>query len=313
MRILGYGKKIPEKVVTNFDLEQQIDTSDEWIVQRTGIKQRYISDVETSELAYECALDALNNAKINKDEIDLIVVATITADYITPSVACLVQEKLGISKPIMAFDINAACSGFVYALHIAESLLHSQYKKALVIGVETMSRIIDFKDRNTCILFGDGAGAVIIEKSDTMNLYSCKSVGNKDYLYAKSFGLNNELKQRSLNAEFLKMDGKEVFKFACNAMEESINEILALNGLTIDEIDLIIPHQANKRIIDYVGKKIKVSADKLFVNVEKYGNTSAASIAIALCEAIQQFPKNSKVLLVGFGAGLTYASTIITI
>lgn len=313
MKILGYGKALPQKIVKNSDLEKIINTSDEWIVQRTGIKQRYISEVEASELAYQCAKNALDDANISKDEIDLIVVATITADYITPSVACLVQEKLGIKKPIMAFDINAACSGFVYALNIAESLLQNQFNKTLVIGVEVMSRIIDFKDRNTCILFGDGAGAVVIEKSQKMNHYSCKSIGNKDYLYAKSFELNSNLDQENLKASFLKMNGKEVFKFACSAMEESILEILNLNNVTLDEIALVIPHQANKRIIDYVGKKLKLRENQLFVNVEKYGNTSAASIAIALCEARKQLPKNSKVILVGFGAGLTYASTIITI
>lgn len=313
MKILGYGKALGDQIVTNDALSQIVDTSDEWIVQRTGIKQRHISSVETSELAYQSAIEALKNANLNSNQIDLIVVATITPDYITPSVANLLQNKLNISKPIMAFDINAACSGFIYALQVAESLLQNQFSKALVVGCEVMSKIIDFSDRNTCILFGDGAGAVVIEKSDKMNAYYTKSKGDIEALSAKAMPLNNHLNNKLLTAGFLQMNGREVFKFACNAIEESIHAILEMNQLTQDDIALIIPHQANQRIIDFVAKKMNIEPTKMFTNLHLYGNTSAASVAIALAEAKQSLPLNSKVILVGFGAGLTWGSTIITI
>lgn len=315
MKILGFGKAVPKKVVTNDDLSKFVETSDEWIFQRTGIRERRISDENTSELAYRSAVDAIKNSNIDKNEIDLIVCATMTADNYTPSVACMVQEKLGLGENVTAFDVNAACTGFVFALKIVASMLNTYHKKALVIGCETLSRIINFEDRNTCVLFGDGAGAIVVEKDEkNEEFYTC-SLGNDEVLLAENVEMNFEMKNKVLKSGFLKMDGKEVFKFAINAVEKSINNILDMTNLTLEDIKLIIPHQANQRIINNVAKKLNVSNDKFFVNLEKYGNTSAASIPMAFCEAFElnEIAKGDKVILVGFGGGLTWGSTIIEI
>lgn len=314
IKILGYGKYLPKKILRNEDFERFLDTSDEWITQRTGIKERRISDENTSELAYKASLKAIENAKIDKSEIDLIICATMTADYVTPSLACQIQKKLGLKEEVMAFDVNAACSGFIYALSIANSLLKT-HKKALVIGSEVMSKIVDFSDRNTCVLFGDGAGCVVLENNDfEHHFYTCSS-GNEEVLVAKNFKLNSNLDNRDISGGFLNMDGKEVFKFAINVMETSINRILENSNKSIEEIDCIIPHQANQRIISNVSKKFKVGLEKFFTNLQYYGNTSAASVAIALVEAFEEkrIKKNDNVILVGFGAGLTWASCLIEV
>lgn len=315
MKILGFGKAVPRKIVTNDDLSKFVETSDEWIFQRTGIRERRISDENTSELAYRSAVDAIKNSNIDKNEIDLIVCATMTPDNFTPSVACMVQEKLGLGDNVTAFDVNAACTGFVYALKIVASMLNTYHKKALIIGCETLSKIINFEDRNTCVLFGDGAGAIVVEKDEkNEEFYTC-SFGNDKDLIAENVGMNFEMKNKVLKSGFLKMDGKEVFKFAINVVEKSINKILDMNNLRIEDINLIIPHQANQRIINNVAKKFNISNDKFFVNLEKYGNTSAASIPMALCEVFEskKITKGDKVILVGFGGGLTWGSTIIEI
>ena len=315
MKILGFGKAVPRKIVTNDDLSKFVETSDEWIFQRTGIRERRISDENTSELAYRSAVDAIKNSNIDKNEIDLIVCATMTPDNFTPSVACMVQEKLGLGDNVTAFDVNAACTGFVYALKIVASMLNTYHKKALIIGCETLSKIINFEDRNTCVLFGDGAGAIVVEKDEkNEEFYTC-SLGNDKDLIAENVEMNFEMKNKVLKSGFLKMDGKEVFKFAINVVEKSINKILDMNNLKIEDINLIIPHQANQRIINNVAKKFNISNDKFFVNLEKYGNTSAASIPMALCEAFEsnKITKGDKVILVGFGGGLTWGSTIIEI
>ena len=313
MKILGFGKALPNKVVTNDDLSKIVDTNDEWIVQRTGIKQRRISDLNTSELAYKAAELAIYNSNIDKSEIDLLICATMTADNFTPSVACMVQKKLGLSNNVTAFDINAACTGFIYALKVASSMLQTYHKKALVIGCEVMSKIIDFEDRNTCVLFGDGAGAVVVKSSNQLNSFYTRSDGDTEVLVAESLKCNFDLSNKFPSANFLKMNGKEVFKFAISVIEESITEILTQCNLTLDDIKLIIPHQANQRIISNVARKLKVSDDKFFTNLYKYGNTSAASVAIALCEAFEdkKISAGDKVLLVGFGGGLTWGATII--
>ena len=315
MKILGFGKAVPRKIVTNDDLSKFVETSDKWIFQRTGIRERRISDENTSELAYRSAVDAIKNSNIDKNEIDLIVCATMTPDNFTPSVACMVQEKLGLGDNVTAFDVNAACTGFVYALKIVASMLNTYHKKALIIGCETLSKIINFEDRNTCVLFGDGAGAIVVEKDEkNEEFYTC-SLGNDKDLIAENVEMNFEMKNKVLKSGFLKMDGKEVFKFAINVVEKSINKILDMNNLKIEDINLIIPHQANQRIINNVAKKFNISNDKFFVNLEKYGNTSAASIPMALCEAFEskKITKGDKVILVGFGGGLTWGSTIIEI
>lgn len=315
MKILGFGKAIPQKIVTNDDLSKFVETSDEWIFQRTGIRERRISNENTSELAYRSAIEAIKNSNIDKNEIDLIVCATMTPDNFTPSVACMVQEKLELGNDVTSFDINTACTGFIYALKIVASMLNTYHKKALIIGCETLSKIVDFEDRNTCVLFGDGAGAVIVEKDEkNEEFYTCSS-GNERDLIAENVGINFDMKNKNLRSNFLKMNGKEIFKFAINVVEQSVNNILDITKLKIEDIKLIIPHQANQRIISNVEKKLKVSDDKFFVNLEKYGNTGAASIPIALCEAIEskKITKGDKVILVGFGGGLTWGATIIEI
>lgn len=315
MKILGYGKAVPRKIVTNDDLSKFVETSDEWIFQRTGIRERRISDENTSELAYRSAFEAIKNSNIDKNEIDLIVCATMTPDNFTPSVACMVQEKLGLGDNVTAFDVNAACTGFVFALKIVASMLNTYHKKALVIGCETLSKIIDFEDRNTCVLFGDGAGAIVVEKDGkSEEFYTC-SFGNDKDLVAENVEMNFEMKNKVLKSGFLKMNGKEIFKFAINVIEKSIDNILDRTNLKLEDIKLIIPHQANQRIISNVAKKLNVDNDKFFVNLEKYGNTSAASVPMALCEAFEsnKITKGDKVILVGFGGGLTWGSTIIEI
>ncbi|WP_462361145.1 beta-ketoacyl-ACP synthase III [Parvimonas micra] len=315
MKILGFGKAVPRKIVTNDDLSKFVETSDEWIFQRTGIRERRISDENTSELAYRSAVDAIKNSNIDKNEIDLIVCATMTPDNFTPSVACMVQEKLGLGDNVTAFDVNAACTGFVYALKIVASMLNTYHKKALIIGCETLSKIINFEDRNTCVLFGDGAGAIVVEKDEkNEEFYTC-SLGNDKDLVAENVEMNFEMKNKVLKSGFLKMNGKEIFKFAINVIEKSIDNILDRTNLKLEDIKLIIPHQANQRIISNVAKKFNISNDKFFVNLEKYGNTSAASIPMALCEAFEtkKITKGDKVILVGFGGGLTWGSTIIEI
>ena len=315
MKILGFGKAVPRKIVTNDDLSKFVETSDEWIFQRTGIRERRISDENTSELAYRSAVDAIKSSNIDKNEIDLIVCATMTPDNFTPSVACMVQEKLGLGDNVTAFDVNAACTGFVYALKIVASMLNTYHKKALIIGCETLSKIINFEDRNTCVLFGDGAGAIVVEKDEkNEEFYTC-SLGNDKDLIAENVEMNFEMKNKVLKSGFLKMDGKEVFKFAIDVIEKSIDNILDRTNLKLEDIKLIIPHQANQRIISNVSKKLNVDNDKFFVNLEKYGNTSAASVPMALCEAFEskKITKGDKVILVGFGGGLTWGSTIIEI
>lgn len=315
MKILGYGKAVPRKIVTNDDLSKFAETSDEWIFQRTGIRERRISDENTSELAYRSAFEAIKNSNIDKNEIDLIVCATMTPDNFTPSVACMVQEKLGLGDNVTAFDVNAACTGFVFALKIVASMLNTYHKKALVIGCETLSKIIDFEDRNTCVLFGDGAGAIVVEKDEKNEKFYTCSLGNDKDLIAENVEINFEMKNKVLKSGFLKMNGKEIFKFAINVIEKSIDNILDRTNLKLEDIKLIIPHQANQRIISNVAKKLNVDNDKFFVNLEKYGNTSAASVPMALCEAFEskKITKGDKVILVGFGGGLTWGSTIIEI
>lgn len=315
MKILGYGKAVPRKIVTNDELSKFVETSDEWIFQRTGIRERRISDENTSELAYRSAFEAIKNSNIDKNEIDLIVCATMTPDNFTPSVACMVQEKLGLGDNVTAFDVNAACTGFVFALKIVASMLNTYHKRALVIGCETLSKIINFEDRNTCVLFGDGAGAIVVEKDEkNEEFYTC-SFGNDKDLVAENVEMNFEMKNKVLKSGFLKMNGKEIFKFAINVIEKSIDNILDRTNLKLEDIKLIIPHQANQRIISNVAKKLNVDNNKFFVNLEKYGNTSAASVPMALCEAFEskKITKGDKVILVGFGGGLTWGSTIIEI
>lgn len=306
IKVVTTGKYIPQNKVSNHDFEKMIDTNDEWITTRTGIKNRHFAaeNENVVDLAYHAAVDAIQKSNYDINKIDLIVVATITNQVRTPSVANLVQAKLGLNhKQVMTFDINAACSGFVYGLEIVSSLLQSgNFKSALLIGSEHMSSIIDFTDRTTCILFGDGSGSMIIEKSDNA----------KDEVYFYNASKGDDEGVLWINP-LVKMDGKEVYKFATDIMPKAINEVLTRAKLTIDEIDYIIPHQANLRIIQSVSKTMNVPMEKFLVNIESYGNTSSASIPILIDEFKEKEVNTKKVLLVGFGGGFTWGSAIINL
>lgn len=309
IKIISTGHFAPKKVMTNEDLTHIVETSNEWIKSRTGIESRHISvDQNTSELAYLAAKKAIERGNIDTSKICYIIVATFTPDHYTPSTACLVQTKLGLNdQPIMAFDINAACSGFVYALTIIKGLL-KQGEYGLVIGSEVISKIIDWTDRNTCVLFGDGAGAVIVEKDPDRLFYSYNaSSGNETALYCKGRNFANT------KEGYLQMDGKEVFKFAVEAIKQSIHELLSQSQLTLDDIDYVVCHQANYRIISHVYKKLKADPNKFYMNLDRYGNTSAASIPLALAEMNEKglLKENQKIICVGFGSGLTWGATLI--
>ena len=314
----GVGNYIPSKTVTNNQLSKFIDTNDEWIFSRTGIKSRYISTGEdTSYMAAKASNKAIKNAGLSPLDIDLIVLATCTPDMFTPSTACIVQNLIG-AKNAVAFDISAACSGFIYGLDVAKSLMIcNDYKNALVIGSENLSKSVDWEDRSTCVLFGDGAGAVILSKSEEKGIVSsfCKSEGDKwQCITIEGNDVDSPfVENKTVRHSKLKMNGNEVFKFATSTIVNSINKILDDNNLSLEDIDYIIPHQANIRIIDYAAKKLKVSLDKFYINIEEYGNTSAASIPLALCEMEEKklLKKGQKIIFVGFGAGLTYGATLI--
>jgi 3-oxoacyl-[acyl-carrier-protein] synthase-3 len=299
-KIIGVGHYVPKLIVTNDDLSKIVDTNDEWIYSRTGIKERRkVEHESTHEMAYLAALEAVKDANIDVSDIDLIVVATVTEHQKTPACANYVQGLLGIQKEIMSFDLNAACTGFNYALEIASSLLHSQpsFKHALVIGAETLSKVLDYTDRSTCILFGDGAGAVVLSK-ETQNQSYFYNVTRPDMEHI--LDING----------LIKMDGRKVFLFAVEVVQKAIEHMLKVSGYSIDEIDHIIPHQANIRIIQAVAKGMSLPIEKFEVNIERYGNTSAASIPITLSEYKKKHTTSKRVLMVGFGGGFTYGASI---
>ncbi len=302
LKILSYGISKAEKVFTNFDFEKIMDTSDEWITTRTGIKERrFAGEKETNvSLATQSAKQAIKNANINIEDVKIVIVATFTPDRETPSVACDVAKEIGIKEDAICFDLNAACSGFVYSCSVVNGLLE-QYKGkyALVIGSEIISRKMDITDRSTAILFGDGAGAVILKKEENL-IFGATSGFVPD---------DEDVLSMSTSNNKLQMNGQAVFRFATDKMTRAINTILEENNLTLDDIDIIIPHQANKRIIDLAVKKLNCNYSKFFLNLDKYGNTSAASIPMALYEA--KIGENKKVLCVGFGAGLSYGAVLL--
>ena len=325
VRITGTGSALPEKILTNAELETLIDTTDEWITTRTGIKERRIAaDGEyTSTFAAEAARRALAMAGVEPEEIDLIILGTVTPDFPFPSTACIVQDLIGATNAT-AFDLSAACSGFIFGLSIAEKYIRSgAAKKILVIGSEILSRIVDWQDRNTCVLFGDGAGAVVLEASEgdhsDHSLLSTHTFSNGTYwnlLYQPGSGSRNPATDsRTIDERriYLTMEGNDVFKHAVRAMEEAAIKALDANGLTTSDISLLIPHQANQRIIDATAKRLGLDSGRLFTNLHRYGNTSSASIPIALDEAHRQgvLKPDSKLMLVAFGGGFTYGSALI--
>jgi 3-oxoacyl-[acyl-carrier-protein] synthase-3 len=319
--ITGTGLSVPSRILTNAELEKMVDTSDEWITARTGIKQRYIAaeNEYTSKFATHAAEKALEMAGVAPDELDLLLVATVTPDFPFPSTACIVQNNLKAMKAT-AFDIAAACSGFLYALSIVEKyIITGSAKKALIIGAEVLSKVVDWTDRNTCCLFGDGAGAVVVEAgSDERGILSTHihSDGRHwELLYQPGVGNRNPASRKTLDEKhaFINMQGNEVFKLAVRAMEEAALEALAANNLSTSDIDLFIPHQANRRIIDAIGKRLGINGEQLFINLERYGNTSSASIPIALDEAHRsgRIKEGNIVLLDAFGSGLTWGASLI--
>lgn len=308
----------PEKIVTNDDLSKIVDTSDEWIYSRTGIKQRHLSTGEdTSQLCIEVAKRLLEKSGVSPEEIDLIIVATISPDYATPSTACLVQGAIGAVNAF-AFDISAACSGFVYALSIADKFIKSgRCNKAVVLGAETLSKIVDWKDRSTCVLFGDGAGGVIAEAVEKGGILA-EDMHSKGEDGLKMTG--NERKPENMlyhpeneNNPYLVMDGRAIFNFATKSVPNSVKEIINKSGISMDDVKYIVPHQANSRIIDIVARKLNVPIDKFYLNIDEYANTSAASIPIALGEMAKKglLEKGDKIIVTGFGAGLTWGSMLI--
>src|SRR5271154_6062139 len=319
--ITGVGSYVPEKILTNAELEKMVETSDEWITTRTGIKARRIAaaDEFTSDLATKAAERAMKMAGVTADQLDLIIVAPITPDMPFPNTACLVQRKLG-AKRAAAFDVEAACSGFIYALEIGQQFIMSRtYETVLVIGAEKLSAITDWTDRNTCVLFGDGAGAAVLQnRPDSHGLLTAVmgADGDKaDLLFMPGGGSRCPATKESVDARlhYLRMEGKETFKNAVQAMQSAATEVLRRCEIDISEIKCIIPHQANRRIIDVVGERLGAKPEQLFINLDKYGNTSAASVAIALDEAVNsgRISRGDLILLVVFGAGLTWGAAVI--
>lgn len=308
IRIVSTGKALPKRIVSNDDLKEIIDTSDEWITTRTGIKtRRYCKEETNTSLAIEAATKAIEKGNIDMNQIGAILVATTTADLAFPTTACRVQKALGMDEEVMSFDLNAGCTGFLLGLNVARGLLQTQRKKyVLLIGSEQLSRIVNFEDRGTCILFGDGAGAAILEASDGAYFQRSWTRGNEDVLSCP--GIGNGINK-------LQMKGSEVFKFAVTVLEQSLRTVMEDAGVTIDDVDYVLCHQANARIIGHVQKKFKGHEDKFMMNIQKYGNTSAASIPILMDEMRDEgkLQPGSKVLLAGFGAGLSWSSAYIEI
>jgi 3-oxoacyl-[acyl-carrier-protein] synthase III len=320
-RIIGTGSYLPEKVLTNFDLEKFLDTNDEWIVSRTGIRERRVAAEGefTSDLAVKAARQALQMAKTTAEEIDLIVVGTITGDFPWPATACLVQHQLGAINA-SAYDLSAACSGFVYALDsAANAIAAGRAKKALVIGAEILTRVVDWQDRNSCVLFGDGAGAVVLEAQDcefgilSTHLHSDGSYW--ELLYQPGFGSRHPASANGMQdrLSFLRMQGNEVFKVAVRSLSEVALEALHANGLQAGDLDLFIPHQANRRILEAAAKRIGLTDEQVFINVDRYGNTSGASIPIALDEANRagRIKEGDYVMFDAFGGGFTWGAVLL--
>ncbi len=319
--IVSTGRAVPEKILTNHDFEKMVDTTDEWIIERTGMKTRHIAEegVVTSDLGAAACRRALEKANVLPEAVNVIIIATITPDMPFPSTACFIQDKIG-AKNAAAFDISAACSGFIFGLIIADSLIRTGlYKNILVVGAETLSRMTDYSDRNTCVLFGDGAGAVLLQPSDgkrgLMSVHWQCDGSLSNLLYTPGGGSKHPATHQTVDEKlhFIRMAGREVFKSAVKAMSSAANQALEKAGISSDEIDLLIPHQANNRIIQATAQMAKIPTEKVYTNIENYGNTSAASIPIALDEAIEigRLQAGQRCLMVAFGGGFTWGSTVV--
>ncbi|MBL7134028.1 MAG: ketoacyl-ACP synthase III [Phycisphaerae bacterium] len=320
--IAGFGIGIPPRVLTNADFEKMVDTTDEWITRRTGIKERRVVDdgQATLYLALQAAKEALADAGIEPKQLDLIICATITPELMFPSSACLLQKELGATE-VPAFDISAACSGFVYGLAIGDQFIKTgTYKRILVIGVDTLSRFTDYTDRASCILFGDGAGAVVIEATDDENkgvIYSVMHAdGNGwDYIHLPGGGSGNPATRETVEARehFIKMRGRDVYRFAVAKMQWLLGDCMEHCNLRPDDVDMVIPHQVNIRIIKSATEKFNFPLEKVYMNIDRYGNTSGASVPMALVEAVQRgrIGPGSTIILVAFGAGLTWAGSVV--
>lgn len=320
--ILGYGYYVPEKIMTNFDMEKIVDTSDEWIRTRTGIEQRRIAaDNEcTSDMAVKAAESAIQQGGVNKKEIDIVIMATITPDYPWPAAACIVASKLGL-KNVPAFDISAACTGFIYGLTIARSMVESGlYKRVLLVTAEKFSNHLDWTDRSTCVLMGDGASAMVIGPSETgeiMSTYINSDGSNPEYLYQQGGGsmvpFSQEVLDKRLN--FIHMNGKEIYLNAVEKMPEALDKAMQLAGVTSEKVDFMIFHQANIRIIQHIAKKFNVPDEKNIINIQRYGNTSASTIPIAFAEACDagKIKKGNIVAFSAFGSGLTWGGAVVKV
>ncbi|WP_414840171.1 beta-ketoacyl-ACP synthase III [Carnobacterium sp. TMP28] len=323
-KIINTGSYVPKKIVSNKDLETIMDTSDEWIKTRTGIENRRISETEnTSVLCGKAALDILGKSTITADKVDLIIVATMSPDYLSPSTACLVQDYIGASKS-MAFDVSAACSGFIYALSVAEKMLSSgKFHYALVLGGEVMSKIVDWDDRGTAVLFGDGAGGVLLESTSSQGSFIAEDIhsdGSRGLaLTTGALPVSNPYSQNEKKSSdiHLKMEGRAIFDFAIRSVPNSIKAVVETAGIDLSDIERIVPHQANSRIIQAIAKKLKRPFEQFALNISDYGNTSAASIPILLDELVSSgdlvLGTGKKIILTGFGGGLTWGSILIRI
>jgi 3-oxoacyl-[acyl-carrier-protein] synthase-3 len=316
-RIVGTGGYLPEKILTNADLEQMVDTSDAWIRERTGIEQRHIAadNQTTSDLAEQAARQALDMANLATEDLQLIVVATTTPDKTFPSTACLLQQRLG-NHGAPAFDVQAVCSGFIYALSVADQFIRTgMVRNALVVGAETLSRIIDWSDRNTCVLFGDGAGAVVLEASEEPGVINTHihADGQYENLLHVPSGVSNKPITDIVSERSMHMRGSEVFKVAVNTLSQVATETLARNGVAPEELDWLVPHQANKRIIDATARKLKMKPEQVVLTVNRHANTSAASVPLALDEAVRdgRIQPGQLILMEAFGGGFTWGSALV--
>jgi 3-oxoacyl-[acyl-carrier-protein] synthase-3 len=320
-RITGWGKYVPARILSNSDLEKMVDTSDEWIVTRTGIRERRIvADGETnSDMSVRAARAALEKAGLDPRELDLIIVATSSPDYLVPPVSSIVQDKLG-AEGVGAFTLVAGCTGFVYALVTAQQFIANEMaENVLVIGTELLSRNVNWDDRNTCVLFGDASAAVVVQASDEPTGVLSHDLGSDgsgaEALIVRGIGTNEVMSHRTVDEglHFLEMDGPTVFKFATRTMSKAVRRVIATSGLGMGDIDLVIPHQANTRIIEMAARFLRLPMEKFYINLDRYGNTSAASIPLAFCEAMEEglIKEGSNLVLVGFGAGLTWAAAVV--